>query len=291
MKYLLAAAILFLMQNPSVTDSTSKFNTQLTTAFESFNSEAVEIYSDNTIHYNVTINTISHEVFADDGTLVATYHYEYPQMQPVRGNGAIIHTPNNKSEEHALLVSQNFNNYFNDFQEEHSDYSKYAKDSTAEELYLCKKNEGDGVFFPFYEEIKYADIYQTDNIISLYGHFQSYTGGARPWKSSLGLNFDLKSGKFFSSEILGKSNFNKAVAAEIIRQANRYSEAPVNWQDFVKDSAVKNWSDCVITFNNYGMVVTFPRLFTGEPTFLLPYEFLEPHLSNRGKILLGLYDN
>ncbi len=292
MKYLLAAAILFFMQNPSVTDSISEYNTPLTSALEAFSIETVEEYSNESIYYTVSIKTIFHEAFADDGTLVATHHYEYPQIQPVRENGTIIHAPNNKSEEHALLVCENFNNYFMEYRDYYSDFNgpAYELDHEAKDFYDYTKNGSDSTFHNFYKEIKYSDIYQTDHIISLYGHFQSYTGGAKPFHSSLGFNYDLKNGCFFSAEILGGSKLNKAVAAEIIRQANLYNEDAFDWQDFVQDTVVKNWSDCLVTLNEYGMVVTLPYLFMGEPTFHLSYEFLEPHLSNRGKLLLGLYD-
>lgn len=245
------------------------------------------------ICYTVETSVWTDEALAEDGTQLAGYRFDLPELKAVREDGTPITEAQNDVEEQALQSVAAFNEKF----------GKWAKAEEfheivtwAEEHYASLKAEGLEWFAPYTMELD-CSVYQTDHMVSVSGTYYSYTGGAHPNTWMLGWNYDLETGEFFGPELLSEgSELQDAVTAEIIRQAqipmeDGYVPVEMYWEDYA--DIVANWPCYAVTFSEEGMDVVFSAYelapyAAGPQMFHLPYAFLEPHLSEQGRVLLGL---
>ena len=110
----------------------------------------------------------------------------------------------------------------------------------------------------------------------------------------------MQTGRFLHPTALGEDSekFQAAVTEEIIRQADARAaeegfETPtaLYWKDY-QDIAAQ-WPDYAVTFSDEGMTVVFSaygmaNYAAGEQTFVLDWDFLEPYLSEDGRLLLNI---
>lgn len=245
------------------------------------------------ISYTVEVSDWSDEALAEDGTQLATYCFTLPELKAMREDGTQITEAQSEAEERGLAAISAFNEKFDKWAraEEFHEIVTWA-----EEQYAAMLAEGHEWYAPYTLEL-YCVCYQTEHIISVSGLYYSYTGGAHPNTWQLGWNYDLENGEFFTPEVLGEgTELQDAVTAEIIRQAQipveeGYVPAEMYWEDY--EEIIANWPCYAVTFNEAGMDVVFSAYelapyAAGPQVFHLPYEFLEPHLSEQGRVLLGL---
>jgi len=247
------------------------------------------------IHYTVSTTAWSDEACAEDGTVLAAYWFDLPELKAVREDGMPITEPQSEPEEQAIAAIAEFNRKFGKW----ADAEEFHEIVTwAEEHYASRTQEEIEWFAPYTLELD-CEVYQTEHMISVSGTYYSYTGGAHPNTWMLGWNYDLETGEFFSPEVLGEgAELQDAVTAEIIRQAqgakvDELDLVDMYWADY--EEIIANWPSYAVTFNGDGMNVIFSAYelapyAAGPQEFHLSYEFLKPHLSDQGKLLLGLED-
>ena len=252
--------------------------------------------SQEVISYTVGMSVWTDEALTEDSTQLATYTFVLPELRAVREDGTVIVEPQNDAEAQALSAIAAFNEKFGKWARA-EEFHEIV--SWAEEQYASMTAEGIEWFAPYALELD-CTVYQTDHIISVSGIYYSYTGGAHPNTWRLGWNYDLETGEFMDLEMLGEgTELNEAVAAEIIRQAQIPLEdglvrVEMYWEDY--EEIVANWSSYAVTFGETGMDVVFSAYelapyAAGPQEFHLPYDYLKPHLSEQGKLLLGLEEN
>lgn len=245
------------------------------------------------LSYTVSTTTWSDEVHAEDGTLLAAYRFALPELKVVREDGAPVAEPENEAEEQAMAVLSGFNEKF----------SKWAQAEEFQEIVSWAQEHYDMCvadnieWYGHYTLELDCEVYQTEHMVSVSGMYYSYTGGAHPNTWTLSWNYDLEMGEFFSPELLGGgTELQEAVTAEIIRQAQipmeeGYIPVEMYWEDY--EEIIANWPCYAVTFHGGGMDVVFSAYelapyAAGPQEFQLSYEFLEPYLSEQGKLLLGL---
>lgn len=247
------------------------------------------------IRYRVDTASHTKEVFAADGTSLARYRFDLPELKVVREDKTTVTEPLNEVEEQALSVIAAFNEKFGKWAaaEEFHEIVTWA-----EEQYADMTAEGIEWLAPYALELD-CTVYQTEHIVSVSGTYYSYTGGAHPNTWQLGWNYDLETGAFFSPEVLGEgTELQDAVTAELIRQAQTLDPegdgamlTEMYWEDY--EDIMANWPSYAATFNRDGMDVVFSAYelapyAAGPQAFHLPYRLLQPHLSRQGAALLGL---
>ena len=145
-----------------------------------------------------------------------------------------------------------------------------------------------------------CSTYQTEQMISVFGLYYYYTGGAHPNSVYLAWNFDLENGEFFSPETLGDSpEFQIAVTEELIRQCKEQIKAAekegwgpdIFWPDY--ETILADWQSYAVSFDGENMIVSFSpyelaAYAAGPQIFSIPYTFLEPYLSLQGMELLKI---
>ena len=245
------------------------------------------------LSYAVEISGWSDEALAEDGTQLAVYRFDLPELKAVREDGTAVTEAQNETEEQALSVIAAFNEKFGKWAaaEEFHEIVTWA-----EEQYAAMLAEGHEWYAPYTLELD-CTVYQTEHMISVSGVYYSYTGGAHPNTWLLGWNYDLETGEFFSPEVLSEgTELQDAVTAEIIRQAQipteeGYIPVEMYWEDY--EEIIANWPSYAVAFGEEGMDVVFSAYelapyAAGPQTFHLSYAFLQPHLSQQGAALLGL---
>lgn len=245
------------------------------------------------IHYVVESSEWTDEALAEDGTQIAVYRFDLPMLQAVKDDGTVISEAQNEVEEQALSAIEAFNEKFGKWAaaEEFHEIVTWA-----EEQYTFMQEEGIEWYGPYALELD-CTVYQTEHVVSVSGTYYSYTGGAHPNTWMLGWNYDLETGEFFDPQLLGEgTELHEVVTAEIIRQAQIPMEdgfVPVEmyWEDY--EDIIANWPCYAVTFSEVGMDVVFSAYelapyAAGPQEFHLPYELLTPHLSEQGKVLLGI---
>lgn len=232
---------------------------------------------------------------ADDGTELVTCRFEYPVMTACWPNGTILEEAQTAAEEQALATVRTFNNQFGpttvevEFQE---------MTAMAQEDLSFRQEAGMEWVAPYTMELSY-EAYQTEQMISVWADYYSFTGGAHPNTVMLAWNFDLTTGQFFTPEVLATDGqtFSQAVQQELIHQsrlvaAENGMEAEQffwsNYQDILSD-----WSSYAVSFDESGMTVGFSpyelaAYAAGSQVYHLSYEQLMPYLSPHGLELLGL---
>lgn len=233
---------------------------------------------------------------AEDGTTLASYSYELPVLRVMTEDGQILDSAATAAEKAALDVAAAFNSNFADWLES-TDFSSVL--DWAEEDYARRVKSKADWYNNYEEEFTYTS-WRTDRLISIGGAYYSYTGGAHPNSVFLGWNFDLQTGRFLHPAALGEDSeeFQAAVTEEIIRQADARAaengfESPTEmyWEDY--QSIAAQWPDYAVTFSDKGMTVVFSAYgmasyAAGEQTFVLDWDFLEPYLSEDGRLLLNI---
>lgn len=244
------------------------------------------------IRYEVELAQWTDDAQAEDGTTLASYTFQLPELTAVRGDGTPITEARSEAEEQALTAAAAFNEKFVKWATA-EEFPEFV--SSAEEDFAMSREWG-ALWMP-YELTLDCTVYQTDRIISVAGLYYSYTGGAHPNTWQLGWNFDLEEGAFFGPELLADgTELQEAVSGEIIRQAQIPLEdgtvpAEWYWEDY--EAIITNWTSYTVSFDGEGMVVIFSSYelapyAAGPQIFRVSYEWLEPYLSAHGRALLGL---
>ena len=244
------------------------------------------------IRYEVELAEWSDHAQAEDGTTLASYTFQLPVLTAVREDGTPITEARSEPEEQALVAAAAFNEKFGKWAAA-EEFPEFVA-SAGEDLAL--RREWGTQWMP-YELTLDCTVYQTDRIISVAGLYYSYTGGAHPNTWQLGWNFDLEGGTFFGPEMLTDgTELQEVVSGEIIRQAQLPMDdgtvpAEGYWEDY--EAIIANWVSYTVSFDEEGMVVIFSPYelapyAAGPQIFRLSYDWLEPHLSARGRALLGL---
>lgn len=235
-------------------------------------------------------------VQAKDGTKLAEIDLELPKLTVLRPDGTEVVLPQNNAEKTALKVAETFGKQFQEWigEENIAELTQLAREDYA----FRPEFFTDGNFYT--EELKLT-IYQTEKMVSVYGNYFTFTGGAHPNTVLLGWNFDLTSGTFLDASTLSADvgGFLNAVTEEIVAQmesrATKAGSTPteVYWENYRE--IVAEWNNYAVFFNADGMTVAFSPYelachAAGPQEFTLPYETLRPWLSDHGVELLGLQE-
>ena len=247
------------------------------------------------LSYQVEMEIYENTAVADDGTELVTCRFEYPVMTACWPNGTVLEEAQTSDEEQALAAVKAFNDQFGPATVE-TEFQEMA--AMAQEDLSFRREAGMEWAAPYTMELRY-ETYQTEQMISVWADYYSFTGGAHPNTVMLAWNFDLTTGQFFTPEVLAADGqtFSQAVQQELIRQSRLVAaeyelEAEEffwsNYQDILSD-----WSSYAVSFNEDGMTVGFSpyelaAYAAGSQVYHLSYEQLMPYLSPHGLELLGL---
>ncbi len=246
------------------------------------------------LSFTVDVNTWADSAHAEDGTVLASCTFQVPELTARRDGGALLEAQT-EEERAALASAQSFNDQF-------AAWTQGAELRELTELAQAdwdwRAESGTQWLSEYYMELD-CRPYQTDRMVSVAGECYSYTGGAHPNTVLMAWNFDLGSGAFFSPEQLAEDEgaFSQAVQSEIVRQIQATAaEAGVAaedafWSNYEEIAA--EWSSYAVSFDEAGMTVAFSPYelacyAAGPQIFHLPYELLDPYLSDQGRALLGL---
>ena len=252
------------------------------------------------ISYTVTTLTQEDSLRAEDGTLLLTTRYQLPSLSAHREDGSVIEEAETEAEEAALAATETFNETFTNWSNE-DDFGGGNIADIAKEDYAWRSQEDIEWSMNYTLDLS-CSTYQTERMISVFGLYYYYTGGAHPNSVYLAWNFDLENGEFFSPETLGDSpEFQIAVTEELIRQCKEKSKVAeqegwgpdIFWPDY--ETILADWQSYAVSFDGENMIVSFSpyelaAYAAGPQIFSIPYTFLEPYLSLQGMELLGLVD-
>lgn len=229
-----------------------------------------------------------------DGTILAEYTYEVPLLHVFQSEGTPLETASTPQESQVLAAVQTFNTQFSSWIE--PDLSDLTESAQWERAFRAEEGL---TFFPYLDELT-CTVYQTEHLISVFGNYYTYTGGAHPNTYLLSWNFDLDTGEFFDPELLDEGKyFHSFVQDSLIQQAQEtVKEHGVDiteyfWDDY--ETILADWSSYAVSFDETGMTVAFSpyelaAYAAGPQFFHLSYEQLLPHLGPHGRMLLGLED-
>ena len=246
------------------------------------------------LHFTVETGVWEDAAAAEDGTILAEYSFTLPVLSVRREDGTVVETAETETERKALETAAVFNEKFGKWAaaEEFGEIVEAA----AEHLEQCREWELEWVG-PYTLDLD-CTIYQTEQMVSVSGVYYSFTGGAHPNTYLLGWNFDLDTGEFFDAKALSDGTaLQDHVTEELIRQAccRAWEEdllpEEMFWTDY--ESIIADWSSYAVTFDEEGMTVAFSpyelaAYAAGAQEFMIFYEELEPHLNQRGQLVLGL---
>ena len=249
------------------------------------------------IGYEVELQEISAVVSNDAGVQLVEYEYHVPVLWAVRADGSKIEEPRTPKEVEALTVTDTFNAEFAAWAGE--EYVLGLIGAAEEELAFREEFEIPVENGLVYTERLNCQIYQTEQLISIRGLYDTYTGGAHPNYVLLGWNFDLTTGDFFAAEALAADSqeFSELVTAEIIRQAGERAAGEnmlpeeFFWENYEEVAA--NWGSYAVSFDETGMTVGYSPYemacyAAGAQEFTLGYDLLRPVLSDHGLAVLQL---
>lgn len=232
---------------------------------------------------------------ADDGTPLAEYSYQLPEMTARRADGTAVLEARTEGEARALETAGLFNGKFEDWAGD-NDFKMVVE--AAKENLEWRRTEGLDPGGTYALGLT-SSVYQTDHLVSVSADYYSYTGGAHPNMVCLGWNFDLASGTFFDVSILAEDSaaFLAEVQEEIIRQAravaaeNNKRPEEFFWAEY--ESIIAGWSSYAVSFDDTGMTVAFSPYelacyAAGPQVFHLSYDWLRPRLSSYGCEVVGL---
>ena len=247
-----------------------------------------------TIRYEADTTLFADTLYAEDGTQLLHYTAHIPYLSAWREDGTEITEAQSPQEEQALAAVQAFHDRFAVW------YADEALGETAEaakEDYRWRQEENMDWYGGYQLELN-CSVYQTEHLVSISGVYYANTGGAHPNVYLLGWNFDLANGTFFGAEgLAGHPELREAVAAELLRQAQKRAEedgwAPEElfWPEY--ESILADWPSYAVSFAEGGMTVSFSPYelapyAVGVQEFFLPYDFLADYLDEPEKVTLGL---
>lgn len=258
-------------------------------------SPAVTAPEDRPLRYQVETDVWEDEARAEDGTPLAEYSFQLPELQVLREDGTTVEDPGTEAEVEAAAVAETFNAHFGKWAAA-EEFEELAAEA-SETLDWYREEEID--WFGGYVLDLDTSVYQMGQLVSVSGTYYSYTGGAHPNTWRLGWNFDLSSGAFFGPEGLAADStaFQEAMLEELLRQANGIAAengmTPEEffWEDYA--DILANWGSYAVTFDEEGMTVAFSPYelacyAAGTQIFTVSYEWLMPYLSDHGLQVLGL---
>ena len=246
------------------------------------------------VHFTVETSVWEDAASAEDGTPLAEYTFTLPVLSVCREDGTVVENAETETEREALETAAVFNEKFGKWAaaEEFDEIVEGA----AEHLDQCREWEIDWIG-PYTLDLD-CTVYQTEQMVSVSGVYYSFTGGAHPNTYLLGWNFDLDTGEFFDAKALSDGTaLQDHVTEELIRQAccRAWEEdllpEEMFWTDY--ESIIADWSSYAVAFDEEGMTVAFSpyelaAYAAGAQEFTISYEELEPHLNQRGQLVLGL---
>lgn len=246
-------------------------------------------------YYTVDMVVWADSAQADDGTPLAEYSYQLPELTARRADGTAVLEVETETEAQALAVTQAFNSRF----EEWVDNREFQEVVGWAEGHLAMRREENIEWYGPYTLSLESSVYQTDQMVSVTAEYYSSTGGAHPNTSCLGWNFDLTSGTFFDVSMLAEDSaaFLSEVRDELIRQAqavaaeNGLPPEGFFWMDY--ENIISGWTSYAVSFDETGMTVAFSpyelaAYAAGPQIFHLPYDFLSPRFSAYGRQVVGL---
>ena len=255
-----------------------------------------------TILYTVSTATQAETVKTNEGVVLAESCYSLPVLGAHREDGSLILEAQTEAEAAALAVAEAFNDRFTQWKEETeqggegnigANLAQYAAED-----YAWRTQEGLD-WYENYEAELNCTTYQTEHMVSVFGLYYCYSGGAHGNSVYLSWNFDLKNGAFFGPELLGGTELQTVVTEELKRQcaerAAEYDMKPEEmfWQDY--ESILADWQSYAIAFDAEGMSINYSpyelaAYAAGGQCFEIAYDFLEPYLSLQGLEILGLVE-
>ena len=246
--------------------------------------------------YRITTYTVTGEHCADDGSrrVLTRHSYQTPAMEVMSADGG-------KSVSSAAAhAADAFNAYFQQvLQDEVAWFDEMAV--AADEDYRTVGKEHASMWGN--EEFCYSDdatldFWSNGRLVCVITTRSSYTGGAHPntWRS--GVTFDLRTGRIVTPADLADdlTGMQSAVDRELMRQAEERQRAAedeslVYYEDYPE--TLEAWMDRSVIFDDEGMTVIFgvydiAAYSAGEQSFLIPYTYLAPYLSDFGRSVLEL---
>lgn len=257
--------------------------------------DALVMPEEETITYTVEQTLQEDSALADDGTVLASCHFELPALHALRADGSEITEAKTTVEKQVLAKVADFNQKFEDWVSD-ANFSEIA--DLAREDFAQRPEWFRETGMSYDAELSFHS-WQTEHLISIEATYYSYTGGAHPNSVLLAWNFDLDAGAFVEPTVIAEDGpvFLNAVAQEIIRQAEEKAAAEnqdptaAYWENY--QEIIADWPSFAVSFNENGMTVGFSQYelacyAAGEQVFTLDNDFLKPYLSDYGRMVLNL---
>lgn len=245
------------------------------------------------VTYSVERDVLEKTVQAADGTKLAEVRYQLPLLEAVGEDGAVIAEGTTAVRKQALEVTAEFNAGFAAWRQDDG-----SLEQTVNEDYRYRPGMFKELGMYYVDELDFS-VWQTERLVSIRGDSYSYYGGAHPNTMLLAWNFDLVSGTYINALAIGheEQEFRTIVAEELAllaeeRALNLQQEpTAMYWEDY--KTILLDWSEYAVSFDTAGMTVRFSpyelgSYAAGSHEFTISYAFLEPHLSDYGRELLGL---
>lgn len=240
--------------------------------------------------WNITLEQVDKENFAEDDRLLAKGSYQVFQLNQ-EGSGDTLTA--------AAAAAEGINAYFEQWRK---DQLQFLGDVTnlARDAYAGVNGEDSRWEQP---EYVYSDTVTTDywvgpELLCVEMHYSSYSGGAHPNSWRVAVSFDLNTGEAVKiMELAEDSEGLRAAVKENLLYQIRESDIWTEYgaEAFFKDyeDTVGNWADQCLVFDDNGLTVVFnpytiAPYATGELSYLIPYSLLQPYLNGRAMQLLGL---
>lgn len=240
--------------------------------------------------WNITLEQVDKENFAEDDRLLAKGSYQVFQLNQEGSGDTLTAT---------AAAAEGINAYFEQWRK---DQLQFLGDVTnlARDAYAGVNGEDSRWEQP---EYVYSDTVTTDywvgpKLLCVEMHYSSYSGGAHPNSWRVAVNFDLNTGEAVKlMELAEDSEGLRAAVKENllyqIRESDIWAEygAEAFFEDY--EDTVGNWADQCLVFDDNGLTVVFnpytiAPYATGELSYLIPYSLMQPYLNGRAMQLLGL---
>lgn len=250
------------------------------------------------VRYVVGTELLEETIRAEDGTRLAEARYHLPVLTAVleEEEADVPITEENATTDlrkNALAVTAAFSAGFDVWRQGNELLKEYAHGDYAQRPEMFREM---GMYFA--DELEFTS-WQTDGLVSIRGKSYSYYGGAHPNSLLPAWNFDLNKGEFITPLALAadETEFRTVVAEELKvlaeERAKGFEIVPTDlyWEDYA--AILQNWCEGSVSFDTAGMTVSYPpyelgSYAAGAHEFTISYAFLEPHLSEYGRELLGL---
>lgn len=240
--------------------------------------------------YDVALEPTQDKHRNEDGVVLAVQSYELPvlQLRNAAGETFLGDLPIPGVSEEQLAVCRAFNAGV--------DVSELGADwdvaEAAEEAYQWTLESGIE-FTMLFDEFHVTEVYQSGDLLSVFGTGSSYAGGAHPNNYTKAWNFDLGTGEFFTLRDLSDypDGLVREIAYNILGKIWESGETDLYFDDYA--DVILMMDDFAASFNEYGMTVTFAEYDIaphagGMPAFVIPYAEFSRYLNERGERLLNL---